>query len=162
MAEQVLVLGVGNILFSDEAIGVRTVEHLQQCASLPGNVELMDGGTLGIRLMDAIMGCDLLIVVDAVLGGGEPGTLYRLEGEGLRESMSFRDSMHQTDLLDTLITCDLAGNRPEAVVIGLQPFDYKTMHVGLSPQAEALLPEFCRKAVAEMARRGILAEPKAE
>lgn len=162
MAEQVLVLGVGNILFSDEAIGVRTVEHLQQCASLPGNVELMDGGTLGIRLMDAIMGCDLLIVVDAVLGGGEPGTLYRLEGEGLSESMSFRDSMHQTDLLDTLITCDLAGNRPEAVVIGLQPFDYKTMHVGLSPQAEALLPEFCRKAVAEMARRGILAEPKAE
>ena len=35
MAEQVLVLGVGNILFSDEAIGVRTVEHLQQCASCP-------------------------------------------------------------------------------------------------------------------------------
>lgn len=162
MAEQVLVLGVGNILFSDEAIGVRTVEHLQQCASLPGNVELMDGGTLGIRLMDAIMGCDLLIVVDAVLGGGEPGTLYRLEGEGLRESMSFRDSMHQTDLLDTLVTCDLAGHRPEAIVIGLQPFDYKTMHVGLSPQAEALLPEFCRKAVAEMAQRGIVAEPKAE
>ena len=54
MAEQVLVLGVGNILFSDEAIGVRTVEHLQQCASLPGNVELMDGGTLGIRLMNTI------------------------------------------------------------------------------------------------------------
>ena len=122
----------------------------------------MDGGTLGIRLMDAIMGCDLLIVVDAVLGGGEPGTLYRLEGEGLRASMSFRDSMHQTDLLDTLVTCDLAGHRPEAIVIGLQPFDYKTMHVGLSPQAEALLPEFCRKAVAEMAQRGIVAEPKAE
>lgn len=121
MAEQVLVLGVGNILFSDEAIGVRTVEHLQQCASLPGNVELMDGGTLGIRLMDAIMGCDLLIVVDAVLGGGEPGTLYRLEGEGLRESMSFRDSMHQTDLVDTLIYCDLAGHRPDAVVIGMEP-----------------------------------------
>ena len=34
--------------------------------------------------------------------------------------------------------------------------------MGLSLQAEALLPEFCRKAVAEMARRGILAEPKAE
>ena len=133
MAEQVLVLGVGNILFSDEAIGVRTVEHLQQCASLPGNVELMDGGTLGIRLMDAIMGCDLLIVVDAVLGGGEPGTLYRLEGEGLRESMSFRDSMHQTDLVDTLIYCDLAGHRPDAVVIGMEPADYHTMEIGLTP-----------------------------
>lgn len=96
MAEQVLVLGVGNILFSDEAIGVRTVEHLQQCASLPGNVELMDGGTLGIRLMDAIMGCDLLIVVDAVLGGGEPGTLYRLEGEGAAREYEF-PRLHASD-----------------------------------------------------------------
>ena len=80
MAERALVLGVGNILFSDEGIGVRTVERLQRYAALPDNVVLMDGGTLGIRLMDAIMDCDVLVVVDAVLGGGEPGTIYRLEG----------------------------------------------------------------------------------
>lgn len=157
MAEQVLVLGVGNILFSDEAIGVRTVEHLQQCASLPGNVELMDGGTLGIRLMDAIMGCDLLIVVDAALGGGEPGTLYRLEGEGLRESMSFRDSMHQTDLVDTLIYCDLAGHRPDAVVIGMEPADYHTMEIGLTPICQARLPELAEKVVEELRARGVIA-----
>ena len=155
MAEQVLVLGVGNILFSDEAIGVRTVEHLQQCASLPGNVELMDGGTLGIRLMDAIMGCDLLIVVDAVLGGGEPGTLYRLEGEGLRASMSFRDSMHQTDLVDTLIYCDLAGHRPDAVVIGMEPADYHTMEIGLTPVCQARLPDLAGKVVEELRARGL-------
>ena len=157
MAEQVLVLGVGNILFSDEAIGVRTVEHLQQCASLPGNVELMDGGTLGIRLMDAIMGCDLLIVVDAVLGGGEPGALYRLEGEGLRESMSFRDSMHQTDLVDTLIYCDLAGHRPDAVVIGMEPADYHTMEIGLTPVCQARLPDLAGKVVEELRARGVIA-----
>ena len=150
MAEQVLVLGVGNILFSDEAIGVRTVEHLQQCASLPGNVELMDGGTLGIRLMDAIM-------VDAVLGGGEPGTLYRLEGEGLRESMSFRDSMHQTDLVDTLIYCDLAGHRPDAVVIGMEPADYHTMEIGLTPVCQARLPDLAGKVVEELRARGVIA-----
>ena len=164
MAEQVLVLGVGNILFSDEAIGVRTVEHLQQCASLPGNVELMDGGTLGIRLMDAIMGANesplkraLLIVVDAVLGGGEPGTLYRLEGEGLRESMSFRDSMHQTDLVDTLIYCDLAGHRPDAVVIGMEPADYHTMEIGLTPVCQARLPDLAGKVVEELRARGVIA-----
>ena len=157
MAEQVLVLGVGNILFSDEAIGVCTVEHLQQCASLPGNVELMDGGTLGIRLMDAIMGCDLLIVVDAVLGGGEPGTLYRLEGEGLRASMSFRDSMHQTDLVDTLIYCDLAGHRPDAVVIGMEPADYHTMEIGLTPVCQARLPDLAGKVVEELRARGVIA-----
>ena len=122
----------------------------------------MDGGTQGLMLMPELQECDFLVVLDVVLGPEAPGTVYLLEGEDLRKSLSFRDSMHQTDLLDTLVTCDLAGHRPEAIVIGLQPFDYKTMHVGLSPQAEALLPEFCRKAVAEMARRGIVAEPKAE
>lgn len=158
MAEQVLVLGVGNILFSDEAIGVRTVEHLQQCASLPGNVELMDGGTLGIRLMDAIMGCDLLIVVDAVLGGrraGGPCTVWR--ARGLRESMSFRDSMHQTDLVDTLIYCDLAGHRPDAVVIGMEPADYHTMEIGLTPVCQARLPDLAGKVVEELRARGVIA-----
>ena len=75
MAERALVLGVGNILFSDEGIGVRTVGRLQRYSALPDNVVLMDGGTLGTRHMDAIMDCDVLVVVDAVLGGGEPGTI---------------------------------------------------------------------------------------
>lgn len=156
MAEQVLILGVGNILFSDEGIGVRTVERLQGCAALPENVTLMDGGTLGIRLMDAIMSCDVLIVVDAVLGGGQPGTIYRLEGEGLRESMSFRDSMHQTDLVDTLIYCELAGHRPEAVVIGMEPADYHTMATALTPLCEGRLPDLAEKVLEELRGRGIL------
>ena len=123
MAEQqVLVLECRQYSFSDEAIGVRTVEHLQ-CASLPRNVELMDGGTLGIRLMDAIMGCDLLIVVDAVLGGGRgPCTVWRARAA---RSMSFRDSMHQTGSGRHTLICDLAG-RPDAVVIGMEPADYHT------------------------------------
>lgn len=156
MKEQVLVLGVGNILFSDEGIGVRTVEHLQQCAHLPDTVTLMDGGTLGIRLMDAIMGSDFLIVVDAVLGGGEPGSLYRLEGEGLHKSLSFYNSLHQTDLVDTLIYCDLAGHRPDAVVIGMEPQDIRTMSTDLTPVCFSRLPDLAAKVLEELEGRGIL------
>lgn len=161
--KRILILGVGNILLTDEGFGVRAVEYLEAHYRWPAHVRLMDGGTQGLMLMPELQECDFLVVLDVVLGPEAPGTVYLLEGEDLRKSLSFRDSMHQTDLLDTLVTCDLAGtqaggdcHRP------CQPFDYKTMHVGLSPQAEALLPEFCRKAVAEMAQRGIVAEPKAE
>ena len=133
---------------------VPVVDSVLQTLSLtPGDLF----STLGIRLMDAIMGCDLLIVVDAVLGGGEPGTLYRLEGEGLRESMSFRDSMHQTDLVDTLIYCDLAGHRPDAVVIGMEPADYHTMEIGLTPVCQARLPDLAGKVVEELRARGVIA-----
>ncbi|WP_165066699.1 HyaD/HybD family hydrogenase maturation endopeptidase [Desulfovibrio sp. ZJ200] len=160
--EKVLILGVGNILLTDEGFGVRAVEYLEEHFTWPAQVRLMDGGTQGLMLMPEILDCGLLVVLDVVLGPERPGTVYLLEGEDLRKSLSFRDSMHQTDLLDTLITCELAGHRPKALVIGMQPFEYHTMQVGLSPEAQALLPQFCRKAVEELARRGIAAQPKAQ
>ncbi len=129
---RILVLGVGNVLYTDEGIGVRMIERLEREYSFSDNVTLMDGGTLGMKLMDAIINSDSLIVVDAVLGDSPPGSVYRLTGEDLRKSLAFNDSMHQTDLVDTLVYCDLLGNRPEAVIVGMEPFDYQTMATDLS------------------------------
>lgn len=157
--QRILVLGVGNILFTDEGIGVRAVEEFEQHYRISENVTLMDGGTLGTKLMDTIMESDYLIVVDAVLGDGDPGALYRLVGEDLRQSLAFRNSMHQTDLVDTLVYCDLAGHCPEAVVIGMEPADYETMAVGLSAPAQAALPEMLERVAGEIRKAGALAEP---
>jgi hydrogenase maturation protease len=134
--KRILVLGVGNILFTDEGIGVRAVDELIRLYDFSGNVTLMDGGTLGTRLMDPIMNCEMLIVIDAVLGDGPAGSIYRLTGDDLRKSLAFKDSMHQTDLVDTLIMCEIVGNRPEAVIIGMEPHDYHTMALELSPAAK--------------------------
>ncbi|MDR3319389.1 MAG: HyaD/HybD family hydrogenase maturation endopeptidase [Desulfovibrio sp.] len=155
MQEKILILGVGNILLTDEGFGVRAVEYLQEHHVWPEHVRFLDGGTQGIMLMLDIQECDLLVVLDVVLGGKAPGTIYLIEGEDLRKSFIFRDSMHQTDLLDTLLTCELVGHRPQAVVFGLEPFDYKTISMELTPQARTCLPKFCRKVVTELARRGI-------
>lgn len=152
---RILIMGVGNILLCDEGFGVRAVAYLEENYDWPGNVQFLAGETGGIMLMPEIQSCDLLIVLDVVLGGEAPGTVYLLENDDLRKSLSFRDSMHQTDLLDTLATCELAGHRPEAIAFGLQPFDYQSMVMRLSPQAEAMLPTFCRKVVEELGRRGI-------
>jgi len=158
--KNILVLGVGNILLTDEGFGVRAVEYLQTHYDWPPNVRLMDGGTSGLMLMGELQQCDVVIVLDVVLGSGEPGSVYLLEGEDLRNSLSFRDSMHQTDLLDTLISCELAGHRPQAFVIGFQPYDFKTMSVELTPEAQAALPDFCAKVVSVMAEWGIVAKAR--
>ena len=130
--EKILILGVGNILFSDEGIGVRCLEWLREHTQIPQNVTLLDGGTLGVGLMDALLDCDRVYVLDAVLGGKEPGTVYRLTDDNLRKSLSFKDSLHQTDLVDTLIYCELLGHRPDGVVYGMEPQDYNSMQLGLS------------------------------
>ena len=152
--KQILVLGVGNILYTDEGLGVRAVERLMDQFNFSENVTLMDGGTLGIKLMDAMMGCDHLIVVDAVLGGDKAGSVYRLTGEDLRKSLGFNDSMHQTDLVDTLIYCDLAGNRPEAVVIGMEPSDFQSMGTEVTAQVAERLPAMCEFVLKEVADLG--------
>ncbi len=159
--DTVLILGVGNTLLTDEGFGMRAVAWLRDQYDWPANVTLQEGGTQGLMLMTAIQECSVLIVLDVVLGGQEPGTIYLLENEDLRKSLSFRDSMHQTDLVDTLATCELIGCRPRTIAFGLEPYDFRTMHPEISPQAEARLPEFCRKVVAELARRGLHATEKA-
>jgi hydrogenase maturation protease len=152
--KRVLVLGVGNILFTDEGVGVRCVERLEREYEFSENVRLIDGGTLGMRLMDPILESDLLIVCDAVLGGEDAGTLYRCTGDDLRKSLAFKDSMHQTDLVDTLIYCDLLGNRPDAVIIGIEPFDYHTMCAEISPDMVTRLPDMGEAVLEEIRKAG--------
>ncbi len=72
-------MGVGNTLLKDEGVGVRTVEEFERQYTVPGNVRVVDGGTQGLWLTPTLQETDHLVVVDAVLGDGEPGTLYRLE-----------------------------------------------------------------------------------
>jgi hydrogenase maturation protease len=151
---RILVLGVGNILFTDEGLGVRCIEQMQEKYTFSGNVTLMDGGTLGTRLMGPILESDYLIVCDAVLCDDKPGSVYRLMGEDLRKSLAFRDSMHQTDLVDTLGMCEIVGNRPEAVVIGMEPFDYHSMALELSPTALSSLPVMIESVITEIKNAG--------
>lgn len=157
--KKILILGVGNILLRDEGFGVVAVKYLEQHYLWPENVRLLDGGTQGLMLLPEIMDCDELFVLDVVLGGGEPGSIYLLEGEDLRKSLSFRDSMHQTDLIDTLIHCELAGYRPKAVVFGIEPLDWQDLGTDLSPVLYEKLEAFCTKVVECLARDyGINAE----
>ncbi|MFV0347499.1 MAG: HyaD/HybD family hydrogenase maturation endopeptidase [Halodesulfovibrio sp.] len=153
-AKKILVLGVGNILYTDEGLGVKAVKQLEEMYDFSDNVSLMDGGTLGMKLMDSMMDSDYLIVVDAVLGGSDPASVYRLTGEDLRKSLGFNDSMHQTDLVDTLIYCELAGNRPETVVIGMEPVDYHTMGLEVSPAVEERIPAMCGFVLDEIVAAG--------
>jgi len=157
---KILILGVGNILYTDEGVGVRAVERLLADFDFSDNVTLMDGGNLGMRLMEPLMACDYCIVLDAVLGGDVPGTVYRLTGEDLRKSLAFKDSMHQSDLVDTLIYCELVGKRPDTVVIGMEPFDFKTMAVELSPTIAERVPAMLDIALAELRTAGGTATPR--
>ncbi|MDR2801385.1 MAG: HyaD/HybD family hydrogenase maturation endopeptidase [Desulfovibrio sp.] len=153
--KSVLLLGVGNILYGDEGVGVHALRFLEERYEFPENVTLLDGGVMGKLLMAALLEHDFILILDAVLGGGAPGSLYRLEDEALRKSLGFHDSQHQVDLVDTLISCGMIGRRPEAVVIGMEPQDYRRMTDRLSDACAAALPLLIRHALAELEKLGV-------
>lgn len=160
MDKRILLLGVGNLLYSDEGLGVHAVKYLEEHYSFSPNVTLLDGGAMGKLLMSELIEHDHVIVMDAVLGGEAPGTIYRLEDEGLRKSLGFRDSQHDVDFVDTLISCEIIGHRPTAVVIGMEPQDWKTMAVELTPVCAEKLPKLVSHALEELEAAGGTATAK--
>lgn len=150
----IMVLGVGNILFTDEGVGIRVVERLQSEYRFPPRVSLVDGGTLGIHLLGVISEADDLIVVDAVRNGGEPGALYRFEGEEVPKRVRAKNSLHQVDLLEALTLCQALDKTPDTVILGVEPRDIESLGVELTPTVAERVEDLIRMVLDELHRLG--------
>ncbi|MCP4746918.1 MAG: HyaD/HybD family hydrogenase maturation endopeptidase [Desulfobacteraceae bacterium] len=157
---RITVLGVGNILLRDEGVGVRVVEYLSQFYDFPENVQLTDGGVLGMRLMGVVAESDVLIIVDAVRNKAIPGTLYRLESDQIPRRVLAKQSMHQLDLPEVLTLSALIDHSPEIVVLGIEPEDIQTVQPELTPTVAAKLYDLAQKVLDELERFGAVAKKK--
>jgi hydrogenase maturation protease len=151
----IMILGVGNILFTDEGVGVRAAERLSEVYEFPENVSVVDGGTLGINLLGTISEADHLIVVDAVKNGGQAGSLYRLEGEAVPKRILAKNSLHQIDLLEALTFCQALDKVPETVIVGVEPQDINTVSLELTPLIQERLVDLVQMVLEELDRLGI-------
>jgi len=152
----VFILGLGGVLMGDDGIGPWVVRHLAATWELPPEVSVLDGGTPGPDLVDYLVGREVVILVDAIRGDGEPGTvrIYRKD-ELSRVPVLPRLSPHDPDLPQALMTAELAGDPPsEVVLIGVIP---KQVEAGteLSPELRAAVPAIEAAVVDELARCGI-------
>lgn len=137
----VLILGVGNLLLSDEGIGVHTVNALLRDYHIPDGVEVLDGGTSGMELLTFIAETDHLILVDAVKTGQPPGTLIRLDDDEVPTFFRTKLSPHQVGLSDVLAATNLTGEQPNHVTL-----------FGVEPASMALGMELSDKIVPQVTR----------
>ncbi len=152
MTTKTLILGVGNLLLSDEGVGVRVIEQLQKEYDLPGEVDVLDGGTLGLDLLYHLEGVCRLLIIDAVETGQEPGTLIRLEGDEVPAFLSLKISPHQIGVPDMLFAAKLKDLYPnEVVLLGVQPGIIET-GLNLSPPVAAQVTPLVEQTLAELKR----------
>ncbi|MCL2344685.1 MAG: HyaD/HybD family hydrogenase maturation endopeptidase [Desulfobulbus sp.] len=157
MSLKTVVLGIGNILLSDEGVGVRVIEALAGDGGWPAAVELIDGGTCGMELLDQLENLDLLVVVDCVRGGRPAGTPVALRGAAVPVFFRTRLSPHQIGLSDVLANLELLGKAPrETVIIGIEPASL-ALGMELTPTVAARLPDLAELTRAELRQHGLLA-----
>jgi len=151
---RILILGIGSILMQDEGVGVRVVQGLQARYTFSPNVEVMDGGTLGLRLMNPILDTDHLIVVDAVRTGSPPGTIHRLSIEELRTNVKEKQSLHQVDFLETLHYVRMMGRLPSTVIIGVEPAEMNSWKMTLTETVGSKVGAVIGRILEEVERAG--------
>jgi len=135
---QTLVLGLGNLVHSDDGLGVHAIQTLQQDSRVPADTVLMDGGTQGLSLLPHISAYQRLLVIDALDVAEPPGTLLRLEGKAL-EHLPGKASVHQLGFADLLVALELLGELPKEIVLfGVQPLSTE-WSAELTPPVRAAL-----------------------
>ncbi|NLC27589.1 MAG: hydrogenase maturation protease [Campylobacteraceae bacterium] len=122
---KVLVLGIGNVMFSDEGGGVHLCHLVQQkysFSSTSDTIDFVDGGTLAERLIPIIAEYDYLIIFDCVdANDGEIGDVYFFDFENVPDSISWQGSAHEVEMLQTLTMMDMVGDRPVTKIVGIIP-----------------------------------------
>lgn len=150
----ILVLGLGNTLMNDDALGVLAVERLKKEYQLPEGVNVVDGGTLGLDLLPFIEDTDQLLIVDALEMKAAPGSVFRLEGDEVPRAFASKLSVHQMGLQDLLAVADLQGYAPRELVFwGVQPESVE-MNMELSPPVAAAMDELVESIVSELENWG--------
>jgi hydrogenase maturation protease len=156
----VLLLGIGNVLLGDDGLGSWFTSAFPQRYRIPPSLEVIEGGTLGLELLDCIAGRRALVVVDAVATrNGSPGSVVRLEGATVPVSLNTKMSTHDIALRDLLSAATLLGCLPKTVVVcGVEPAEIAPQ-IALSAVVRAALPALEDLVLAELARFGCRCTP---
>ena len=152
---KIAIVGVGNILLKDEGIGVKVVKELENEYTFPPDITLVDGGTAGHHLVNVVADFDVIIVIDAVQGGEEPGTIYRFSLDQIPIELNTHLSLHQVGVLEALNQVKLLGKNQKVVFVGIEPKDISPWGMELSPAIAEKIPKLISLVLEELEKCGI-------
>jgi hydrogenase maturation protease len=157
---RLLVLGLGNLLCTDDGLGPFVAQAIAETRMIPEGVQVLDGGTLGLALLPYLEDAERAILVDAIDTDEPAGTLVRLEGDEVGPAVAARLSVHQVGVSDLIEAARWRGRVPPTLVlIGAVP-DSTELGVELSPRVRAALPAVIEAVCAEARALGFPLPPK--
>lgn len=158
-------LGIGNLLFGDEGIGVHFINYIGQKYRFEGEhqLDLVDGGTLAQRLIPIIVEYDSLIIIDTINASGvKAGEVYFFDFDAVPDVINWQGSAHEVEMLQTLNMMDLAGDRPQTMIMGVVPTVIEATEFSLSEGVADAVPLMEKTLLDYLKTAGVYAVKKAE
>ena len=162
---KILVLGIGNLLFGDEGIGVHFINYIGERYDFEGEsqIDLVDGGTLAQRLIPIIVEYDHVVIIDTINAQGvEAGEVYFFDFDAVPDAVDWQGSAHEVEMLQTLNMMDLAGDRPPTMIMGVVPTVIEATEFSLSEGVAAAVPLMEKTLLNYLKTMGIDAVKKTE
>lgn len=149
MSAKMVVVGIGNVLLGDDGAGVWLIQHLARSYRFTPEVELLDGGTLGLELLSYLADTPRVIAIDAARSGTAPGSVTVLHERDVPAVFRAALSAHEASLCDLLGALTLLGRMPaEFVAVGIEPLRTepgvelsKPVHEAISRAEEAVVAQ---------------------
>jgi hydrogenase maturation protease len=153
-----LVLGLGNPILGDDSVGLRVVQEVRRCVGERAGLEVDEDYWGGLRLMERMVGYDRAIVVDAICGAGEPGSIHRLTPDAIPTQRSA--SGHDVNLPTALALGRQAGqalpDNDAILLVGIEAAEVLTFSNTCTPAVEAAIPHAVRTVLAALEEQGAL------
>ncbi len=150
-----IVVGVGNMLFKDEGVGIYASEYLKQNYEFDGDLEIIDGGTLGFKLMTYFQEYENVIILDTVSIEENPGEIYRLPSDVLLGMGNYRKTAHEVEIVEMLEIVSVLDSHANVTILGIIPEDIISVGIGLTETIENKFEEFILNALKEIESLGV-------
>ena len=154
----IAIIGIGNILFSDDGAGVYTVKLLEQNYTFSPHVDLIDGGTLGFKLLDLLQSYEKVIIIDTISSDDKVGTVFTMPASELCELATLRQTAHEVEVVEMLKMAELFESSAQVTIIGIVPEDIDTVRFYLSGDVESQVPLIVEQVCKVLKRWGVESE----
>ena len=155
MKRKIVVIGIGNILFKDEGVGIYASKYLKENYDFSIAVDIIDGGTLGFKLMTYYQSYDRVIILDTVSIKDEAGSIYNLPSDALMGLGSYRQTAHEVEVVEMLEICSMVESMAEVSVIGIVPKDIESVEIDLTNELKERFYGFIEAVLKELEGVGV-------
>ena len=163
MDERLALIGSGNAFFKDEGVGLYAVKYIKENYTFEPSISIVDGGTLGFRLMPLLQEFDDVIIVNTASDDTKEFGVITIKGsEEFLEGALIKKTANEVEIAEMLQICSLSEAMAETTIISIVPEDIIAVEVGLSESIKALFTAYVQTVLEQMQKNGISVHKKEE